>query len=127
MSSLFSRNQTHLHINSISIEKTPNSICETSLKTRRKSMVNLTEGSTKISMNKTLNKKRPSIFVFDSQNKKVRHDAYGNEISKGNKNHKVSFIDSVSNLKLAEIIIIEQNNNYNDHTTCECKASCLIF
>ena len=55
MSSLFSRNQTHLHINSISIEKTPNSICETSLKTRRKSMVNFTEGSTKISMNKTLN------------------------------------------------------------------------
>lgn len=127
MSSLFSRNQTHLPINNISIEKTPNSICEMSTKTRRKSMVNFTEGSTKISMNKTLNKKRPSIFVFDSQNKKVRHDAYGNEILKGNKNHKVSFIDSVSNLKLAEIIIIEQNNNYNDHTTCECKASCIIF
>lgn len=127
MSSLFSKGQPQLPPNSFSNKNVPNFICETSTKSRRKSMMNCTEGSTKISMNKTLNKKRPSIFVLDPQNKKVRHDAYGNEITKGSKNHKVSFIDSICNLKFAEVIIIEQNNNYNDYTACECNASCFIF
>ena len=46
---------------------------------------------------------------------------------KGEKKHKVSFIDNISPQKIAEIILIE---NYlikkNDNTNCECSA-CFIF
>jgi hypothetical protein len=70
---------------------------------------------------------------FSSNNKisnnsfSIRIDAFGNEIVKGEKKHKVSFIDNISPQKIAEIILIE---NYlikkNDNTNCECSA-CFIF
>ena len=57
----------------------------------------------------------------------IRIDAFGNEIVKGEKKHKVSFIDNISPQKIAEIILIE---NYlikkNDNTNCEC-SFCNIF
>ena len=57
----------------------------------------------------------------------IRIDAFGNEIVKGEKKHKVSFIDNISPQKIAEVILIE---NYliknNDNANCEC-SSCCIF
>ena len=57
----------------------------------------------------------------------IRIDAFGNEIVKGEKKHKVSFIDNISPQKIAEVILIE---NYliknNDNANCEC-SFCNIF
>ena len=75
---------------------------------------------------------RPSNFLLNGRlSKEINHnriDAYGNEIVKGSKKHKVSFIDTISSKKIAEIVLIE--NSYedykNDKTICEC-SSCFIF
>ena len=58
-----------------------------------------------------------------------RKDAFGNEILKGSKNHKVSFIDQISSEKIAEIVLLDLNNqynNYNNKDTCQC-STCNIF
>ena len=77
---------------------------------------------------------RPSIF---SSNNKVnntlfstRFDAYGNEIVKGSKKYKVSFIDNISSHKIAEVILIENSNDFqnnNDNINCQCSSFCFIF
>ena len=79
---------------------------------------------------------RPSIqsFGFD-KNKNIQNinlnriDAFGNKISKGDKDYKVSFIDQISSEKIAEVIFI---NTYHKKTINENKAyiccnSCFIF
>ena len=75
---------------------------------------------------------RPSIF---SNNKlsnnlyNIRFDAFGNEIIKGEKNHKVSFIDNISHQKIAEVILIESFDNSKKKKSDDviCKCSCYIF
>ena len=78
---------------------------------------------------------RPSIF---SSNNRVtnnlflsRFDVYGNEIVKGSKNHEVSFIDNISSQKIAEVILIENSNDYQkdncDNVNCQCSSFCFIF
>ena len=91
------------------------------------SSLSITNDKTRSSHNKTPSKIRPSIFLIDGNHngKKIRHDFYGNEIVKGNKNCKISFIDTVTSCKLAEVIIVD-NQNGNVKTTCECNSSCVI-
>ena len=74
-------------------------------------------------------KKRPSIsYLYESSQikKSVRHDGFGNEIVKGSKSHKVSFVDNISNARLAEVILFDSATKSNK-VTCECNASCGIF
>ena len=78
-------------------------------KRRRNSKITLSSDKTKTIYSKT-RLSRPSIF---SSNNRVsnnlfltRFDVYGNEIVKGSKNHKVSFIDNISSQKIAEVILI---------------------
>jgi len=65
-------------------------------------------------------------------NNLFRIDAFGNEILKGNKNHKISFIDMISSQRIAEVILIDNfdsvfENKYNDNKeNCQCSA-CEIF
>ena len=71
---------------------------------------------------------RPSNFLLNGRlSKEINHNRI-DEIVKGSKKHKVSFIDTVSSKKIAEIVLIE--NSYedykNDKTICEC-SSCFIF
>ena len=92
---------------------------------------------------------RPSIFSSNNRLSNnlfsVRFDAYGNEIVKGSKNHKVSFIDNISHQKIAEVILIESSNNFKnpeqdkinchccmknigqDNANCQCISFCSIF
>ena len=77
---------------------------------------------------------RPSIFSNNNRvnnNLFIRFDAYGNEIVKGSKNHKVSFIDNISSQKIAEVILIEDSNDYEkenlDNVSCQCSDFCFIF
>ena len=87
--------------------------------------------STKNSIYKS-RRSRQSIYFSDlkipkenSQN--IRIDAYGNEIKKGEKNYKISFIDQISSNKIAEIILIDNNNIIcNNKDYCKCN-SCFIF
>lgn len=71
------------------------------------SSLSVTNDKTRSSHYKTPRKLRPSIFLIDGNHlvKKTRHDFYGNEIVKGNKNFTVFFIDTVTSCKLAEVII----------------------
>ena len=74
-------------------------------------------------------KKRPSIsYLYENSQikKSVRHDGFGNEIVKGSKSHKVSFVDNISNARLAEVILFD-NAAKTNKVTCECNASCVIF
>ena len=91
------------------------------------SSLSVTNDKTRSSNYKTPSKLRPSIFLIDGNHmvKKTRHDFYGNEIVKGNKTVRVSFIDTVTSCKLAEVII--DNKKTDDKTTCECSTSCIIF
>ena len=59
----------------------------------------------------------------------IRFDAFGNEIIKGEKNHKVSFIDNISHQKIAEVILIESFDNSKKKKSDDviCKCSCYIF
>ena len=68
-----------------------------------------------------------------STNNLFRTDVFGNEIIKGNKNHKVSFIDMISSQRIAEIILIDKSssvfenyNNNDDKENCQC-STCEIF
>ena len=77
---------------------------------------------------------RPSIFSNNNRvnnNLFIRFDAYGNEIVKGSKNHKVSFIHNISSQKIAEVILIEDSNDYEkeniDNVSCQCSGFCFIF
>lgn len=114
------------------------SILDSNKSSKRRSIINLTEStdfhSTKIS-SKHLQIKRPSIFCSDSNinfNKTngFRRDVYGNFITKGKKNHKISFLDTITNQKLAEVIVIEREDNTNqkknEHPICECSVGCII-
>ena len=79
---------------------------------------NINSRSTSLSLDKTkiINLKKSN---FNSNNKRLnnnqseRFDAFGNEIFKGSKNHKVSFIDNISRKKIAEVVLVE--NDYNLH------------
>ena len=81
---------------------------------------------------------RPSIFSSEIKNSKenfpnIRTDAFGNEISKkGTKDYKVTFIDQISNEKIAEVILVEntdnrckKKNNIDNQNICNCEA-CFI-
>ena len=103
-------------------------------KRRRNSKITLSSDKTKTIYSKT-RLSRPSIF---SSNNRVsnnlfltRFDVYGNEIVKGSKNHKVSFIDNISSQKIAEVILIENSNDYekenSDNVNCQCSGFCFIF
>jgi len=85
---------------------------------------------------------RPSIFSNNNRvnnNLFIRFDAYGNEIVKGSKNHKVSFIDNISRQKIAEVILVENDynlhhypidkidENENEKNGCQCDNCCLIY
>ena len=59
---------------------------------------------------KQLMKPRPSLVSLNPTQSKTRHDIYGNEIKKGSKKHKISFIDEISNEKFAEITIVVTEN-----------------
>ena len=61
--------------------------------------------STKASINKK-STKRASIYTIDNI-ENIREDAYGNSIIKGKKNHKVTFIDNVTNKNIAEVILVD--------------------
>jgi len=76
---------------------------------------------------------RPSIVSLNPTQSKTRHDIYGNEIKKGSKKHKISFIDEISKQKFAEITIVVTENEgkknkkkKNEEVHCDCQ-SCLVF
>jgi hypothetical protein len=82
---------------------------------------------------------RHSIFSSEIKNSKenfpnIRTDAFGNEINKkGIKNYKVSFIDEISNEKIAEVILVENTDNsckrknvIDKNNICRCET-CFIF
>lgn len=74
--------------------------------------------------------KRHSIFSVAHQDKDarntIRHDVYGNTIFKGSKNHRVSFIDTISNNKFTETIIVNKNQSKASTDKVECNCSCAI-
>ena len=86
--------------------------------------------STKMSM-KTSITKRLSIYDIETVNKNnaYRKDVYGNVISKGKKNFKISFIDNVSPKKLAEIILIDSFKSSNKRGSSDgvCGCHCLVI
>ena len=63
---------------------------------------------------------------------RTQHDCFGNEILKGSKEHKISFIDQISSQKIAEVVLIDsnfqnnKNNNSNNKDLCQC-ISCHLF
>ena len=82
---------------------------------------------------KQLMKPRPSLLSLNPTQSKTRHDIYGNEIKKGSKKHKISFIDEISNEKFAEITIVVTENlgkknrkQKNEEVHCDCQT-CLLF
>ena len=95
--------------------------------------------STKFSINNKL-RRRPRYSILSSEmqllkenENNIRIDAFGNEIKKGEKNYKVSFIDQISSDKIAEIILIETNEiiiknkkNNDEKDYCKCNT-CFIF
>lgn len=84
--------------------------------------------STKVSINKNF-LKRPSSDFLDNL-ERTREDAYGTFIIKGRKNHKVTFIDNISNQNIAEVILVDNLTSMKSaKDTCECKCStgCIIF
>lgn len=100
--------------------------------------------STRVSLKQSLSK-RLSIYdletinncnnVNNTENKNthsLRRDYYGSLICKGKKTHKVTFIDNISNKKLAEVILVDdydseiKKRKYNRNSTSVCTCSCLI-
>ena len=96
---------------------------------------------TKASLNETYlrySKSRSSILYLKYQKSdteilnKKRKDVFGNEILKGSKKHKISFIDQISSQKIAEVVLIDSNfqnnkyNNSNNKELCQC-ISCHLF
>ena len=83
---------------------------------------NINSRSTSLSLDKTkiINSKKSNFNSLNfsnnerlNNNQSERFDAFGNEIIRGSKNHKVSFIDNISKKKIAEVILVE--NDYNLH------------
>ena len=83
---------------------------------------NINSRSTSLSLDKTkiINSKKSNFNSLNfsnnerlNNNQSERFDAFGNEIIRGSKNHKVSFIDNISRKKIAEVILVE--NDYNLH------------
>ena len=83
--------------------------------------------STKISsLNKT--NKRCSFFCAAVERQQIRHDAYGTLIVKGQKEHKVTFIDNISKNKLSEMILFNHENKKTNSAIEPCTCSgCSIF
>ena len=96
---------------------------------------------TKASLNETYlrhSKSKSSLSYLKYQKSeaeilnKKRKDVFGNEILKGSKEHKISFIDQISSQKIAEIVLIDLNNQYNNckndnnKDLCQC-TTCIIF
>ena len=135
-----------LHNNNVKIQNFQN---EYSQKTRNslndnfeRRESNLTKTSfNEIHSRNSLNKNlilRPSLLSLKIQRSdkelfsNKRKDAFGNEILKGSKEHKVSFIDQVSSKKISEIVLLENyyyiNKNNNDpYELCKCNSSCYLF
>ena len=109
---------------------------------------NVNSRSTSLSLDKTkiINLKNTNFNSLNfSNNKRLnnnqseRFDAFGNEIFKGSKNHKVSFIDNISRQKIAEVILVENDynlhhypidkieENENEKNGCQCDNCCLIY
>lgn len=61
----------------------------------------------------------------------VRKDAYGNYITKGKKNFRVTFVDNISNKRLTEIILIERAEErkieLNNQANCDCGIGCILL
>ena len=83
---------------------------------------NINSRSTSLSLDKTkiINSKKSNFNSLNfsnnerlNNNQSEKFDAFGNEIIRGSKNHKVSFIDNISRKKIAEVILVE--NDYNLH------------
>ena len=80
-----------------------------------------------------MTKKDPSTIIRNKSSNKTfysRKDFRGILIQKGNKAHKISFIDQISKVKLIEDILIENFKSYNadmsfGNENCTCK--CIIF
>lgn len=109
-----------------------NSINNSSKGRKRRSVVTInTETdvcSTKASINKR-STKRASIYTIDNI-ENIREDAYGNSIIKGKKNHKVTFIDNVTNKNIAEVILVDDispKKRKKDNNECKCQFGCLVF
>ena len=115
-------------MNSISLRNNNNPRIEkyNNSKTKKLTLLNpdknVNSRSTSLSLDKTkiINLKNTNFNSLNfSNNKRLnnnqseRFDAFGNEIFKGSKNHKVSFIDNISRQKIAEVILVE--NDYNLH------------
>ena len=101
---------------------------------------NINSRSTSLSLDKTkiINSKKSNFNSLNfsnnerlNNNQSERFDAFGNEIIRGSKNHKVSFIDNISSQKIAEVILIEDSNDYEkeniDNVSCQCSGFCFIF
>ncbi len=103
---------------------------------------NLTKTSfNEIHSRNSLNKNlilRPSLLSLKIQRSdkelfsNKRKDAFGNEILKGSKEHKVSFIDQISSKKISESVLLDNyyyvNKNNNDpYELCKCNSPCYIF
>ncbi len=95
------------------------------------------EINSKYSLNKNL-QLRPSLLSLKIQKSdkelfsNKRKDAFGNEILKGSKEHKVSFIDQISSKKISESVLLDNyyyvNKNNNDpYELCKCNSPCYIF
>ena len=122
------RSRNHSSLLPMNYSTDSNTISQKS--THQKTSTGISESvptSTRVSITKTISRKRPSIFYIKENKKEGRQDRYGNEIVKGSKNHKVTFIDSVTSYKLTEIIFIENTNKTNDKVNCECSVNCIVF
>lgn len=141
-------------MNSISLRNNNNPRIEkyNNSKTKKLTLLNpdknVNSRSTSLSLDKTkiINLKNTNFNSLNfSNNKRLnnnqseRFDAFGNEIFKGSKNHKVSFIDNISRKKIAEVILVENDynlhhypidkidENENEKNGCQCDNCCLIY
>ena len=141
-------------MNSISLRNNNNPRIEkyNNSKTKKLTLLNpdknVNSRSTSLSLDKTkiINSKKSNFNSLNfSNNKRLnnnqseRFDAFGNEIFKGSKNHKVSFIDNISRQKIAEVILVENDynlhhypidkidENENEKNGCQCDNCCLIY
>lgn len=141
-------------MNSISLRNNNNPRIEkyNNSKTKKLTLLNpdknVNSRSTSLSLDKTkiINLKNTNFNSLNfSNNKRLnnnqseRFDAFGNEIFKGSKNHKVSFIDNISRQKIAEVILVENDynlhhypidkidENENEKNGYQCDNCCLIY
>ena len=141
-------------MNSISLRNNNNPRIEkyNNSKTKKLTLLNpdknVNSRSTSLSLDKTkiINSKKSNFNSLNfsnnerlNNNQSERFDAFGNEIFKGSKNHKVSFIDNISRKKIAEVILVENDynlhhypidkidENENEKNGCQCDNCCLIY